>query len=285
MSELEKVIAEDLKASVIAFKDDSFDNVNVFGNRIMSNAIFGENKKIFLPGFFLKDVGFAFGLLKVRKSPMAFSTAKAHGFSYVESLEKALESFDEEQLWKSYQEYSDKIRKFETSEWEEKTYSNNVKFTNDAFKWLLSYLNTHKEVLSEPLNNLIKGITNEMNRVYRVHSANLRDLIILRLMVALERNYEYACRYWNDTRIINEKKIQTIIIPAIDKIVSLGSKEFSIEEADSVLWNLVKTWREFFIKYGELISPTVAVQRGIELPDALKKKLTEDLTKTLEKEI
>lgn len=287
MSELEKVIAEDMKAAIEAFKEDSFDNVNVFANRAMSNAIFGDDRKIFLPGFFLKDVAFTFGFLKSRKTASAFSTAKSHGFSYIESLGKSLTSLDEEQLWKDFQVYSERIRKFEMTDWEEKSYSDNARFTSESYKWLLAYLQSHKAVLSDPRNFLIKGIINEMTRVYRVHSATLHDIVLLCLMIALDRNYDYACKVWNrpDARIIDEKQMKELILPSVDKIIALSNQEFKIEEADAVLWDLVKTWREFFIQFGELLPPGIALQKGIELPEDLKKKLTESLTKALEKEM
>ena len=287
MSELEKVIAEDLKAGIAAFKEDSFDTTNVMANRMMANAIFGENKKIFLPAFFLKDVAFTFEILKSRKSSMAFSTAKSIGFSYIESLTKSLTTLNEEQLWKDFLDYSDKIRKFEMIEVEAKSYSDNPKFTNESFKWLLSYLNAHKEDLSDPRNNLFKGLIMEMTRIYKVHSATLSDAILLCLVIALDRNYDYVCRLWSKpgARIVDQKRNDELIIPAVNKIVELSTREFKIEEADSLLWDLVRSWREFFILYGELLSPSVALQKGIELPEDLKKKLTESLTKALEKEM
>ena len=287
MSELEKVIAEDIKAAIEAFKQDSFDNVNVLANRIMSNAVFGDNRKIFLPGFFLKDVAFTFGLLKARKTAGAFSTAKAHGFSYVESLGRSLSSLDEDQLWKDFMVYNDKVRKFELADWEEKSYSDNTKFTSESFLWLLTYLESHREMLFDPRNFLIKGIINEMTRVYRVHSATLRDIILLCLMIALDRDYDYACKVWDrpDARIIDEKQMKELILPVLDKIVNFSKHEFKVDEADILLWQLVKAWRELFIQFGELLPPGVALEKGIELPEDLKKKLTESLTKTLEKEI
>jgi hypothetical protein len=50
------------------------------------------------------------------------------------------------------------------------------------------------------------------------------------------------------------------------------------------LWELVKAWRQFFIEYMELPRPT-KVERGIELPEEAKRKITESVTKALEKEI
>jgi hypothetical protein len=285
MSELEKVLAEDLKAAIAAFKEDSFDTTNIMANRMMSNIIFGENKKIFLPAFFLKDVATTFGILKARKSAMAFSTAKSIGFAYIESLAKSLTAIDEEQLWKDFLLFNDKIRKFEMID-VEKNYSDNPKFTHEAFKWLISYLSSHKEALFEPYNNLIKGLLIEMTRIYKVHSANFNDAVLLCLVIALDRNYDYLSRLWNrpGSKPIDEKQNKDLIIPAVNKIIEFNTKEFTIEEADSLLWDLTKSWREFFILYGELLSPSIALQKGIELPEDLKKKLAESLTKALEKE-
>ncbi len=287
MSELEKVIGEDLKAAIAAFKEDSYDTANVLANRIMSNAIFAQNNRIFLPGFFLKDVAFHFGLLKVRSSSVAFSTAKSHGFTFVESLVKQFPTFDEKDLWSHFLEYNEKMRHFELTDWENKSYSVNTKFASESFKWLLTYLQQNKQALLDPRNFLIKGIINEMNRIYRVHSAELRDFANLYLIIALDRNYDYICRIWNrpDIRLIDEQEVQKFVYPAVDKIISLSLQEFNVSDLDAELWILVKKWRESFILYGELLSPAVALQKGIEIPEELKKKLSDSLTKTLENQM
>ena len=287
VGELEEVISEDTKAAFAAFKDDSFDTTNVLANRVMSNCIFGDNSKDFLAGFFIKDVAFHFGLLKARSSSIAFSTAKSHGFSFIERISKSLPVKDEKVLWESFLAYKEKIRTYESTDWENKNYSINKKFTAETFAWLLKYLDENKKWLYDPRNFLIKGIINEMNRIYRVHSADLKDFTSIYLMIALDRNYDYICRVWNrpDLRLIDEEKVKELIIPAVEKIIDVTSQELSIENTDKLLWDLVKNWRKFFIIYGELLSPTVALQKGIEIPEELKKKLTESVTKSLENEM
>jgi hypothetical protein len=287
MSELEKVITEDLKAAIAAFKDDSYDTANVLANRIMSNAIFGQNNKIFLPGFFLKDVAFHFGILKARSSSMAFSTAKSHGFTFVDGLSKQLPTIDEKDLWNRFFSYNEKLRSFESTDWENKSYSINTKFTSESFKWLLTYLQQNKSALLDPRNFLFKGMINEMTRVYKAHSAELKDFANMYLIIALDRNYDYICRIWNrpDMRLIDEEQVKKLIFPTVDKIISLSLQEFKIEEVDDLLWDLVRKWRESFILYGELLSPAIALQKGIEIPEELKRKLSDSLTKTLENQM
>ena len=286
MSNLGEVLKEDLKAAIAAFRDDSYDTTNVLANRLMSNAIFGKDRKMFLPGFFLKDVAFHFTLLKARSSSLAFSTAKSYGFTFIENLSKSLPNLNEAQLWSDFLVYNDKLRSFEATEWETKNYSNNVAFTNQSYTWLLEYLQTKRDFLLNPRNFLFKGTIDEMNRIFKAHSADIKDFVFLHLIIALDRNYEYVCRIWNrpDVRLIDEDQVKQLIFPTVDKIIELRGKPFEIEQIDTLLWELVRTWREQFILYGELLSPAIALRKGIELPDDLKRKLTDSLTKTLEKE-
>jgi hypothetical protein len=287
MESLKKAIAEDFKVTFEAFKNDSFDRMNIYSNRMMSNAIFGNDPKIFLPGFFLKDVAFTYGVLKARESPTAFSTAKAHGMVFVENLGKLLSSLDEEKLWKEFHDFNDKTRKFDLDDLEEKSYSDNVDFTKMSFSWLLAFLSSNRDLLLDPHNFLLKGIISEMVRIYKVHSGSLSETILIYLIEALDRNYDYICRISGrpDVRFINEEKVKKETLPFIDKIAKVYTPEPKVSEADSILWELVKSWREMFIRYLELPPPGYAFQRGIELPEELKKKLAEGITKALEKKI
>jgi hypothetical protein len=242
--------------------------------------------EIFLPGFFLKDVSFTFGLLKTRKSATAYSTAKAHGFSFVETLGKLLPSLDEKELWKEFHGFNDKIRKFEMDDFEEKSYSDNPGFTKQSYQWLLSYLDSNKNTLFDPHNLLLKGVINEMIRIFRVNSGTVEDIVVIYLLEALDRNYDYIGGFHgrSDARLINKEKVEKDILPFVDQIVKVYGQG-KIAEADAILWTLVKGWRELFIQYMELPTPGFALQKGIELPEELKKKLAESITKTMEKEI
>jgi len=291
MNSVYQAIKEDMKATLEAFRNDSFDDMNIYANRIMANAIFGDNRKLILPGFFLKDVSFIFGSLKIREKATAFSTAKSHGFKYIEELNKLITgSLDEDQLWKSFHDFNRNIRKSVMNVFEETSYSENIEFTRKAFLWLLDYMDKERDVLFDSQNLFLKGILNEMDRIFRVHSGELIDTFVISLIRALDRYYDYFRRIYTIPRKgVDEEKVKNEIFPFIDEIKKIYTQKKSASEVDNILWELVKGWREFFIQYMEL--PTVRlrfekeVERGIELPSEVKKKLTESITKTLEKEI
>jgi len=288
MENLHRAIKEDMNAALEAFRNDSFDLVNIYANRIMSNAVFGSDTKVFLPGFFLKDVGWTFSVLKSREKPAAYSTAKSHGFKFIESLKESLSPLDEEELWREFQSFNDVIRKFEMSDSEEGSYSGNPEFTKNAFVWLLGFLKDNTNVLFDSRNLLFKGILNEMNRIFRVHSGGVAETVLMSLVKALDRYYDYFRRAnEKPNKRIDEEKVKNEILPYVDRIeaVYMNPSGLNLRDADAILWDLVKGWRCFFIQWMELPSVRLVPEKGIALPPELKKKLSESITRTLEKEI
>lgn len=285
MDKFQEAINEDLKAVAEAFRSDDFGDMNIYANRIMANAMFGNDATIFLPGFFLKDVATDFMLLKAKEQATAYSTAKSHGFKYVESLVKSFPSADPASLWKEFHEYSDIIRKFQMSSYEEKSYSKNVEFTKTAFSWLMAYLKEHKKVLSDPKNLLLSGILNELDRIFRSHSGELSEIALISMVEALERYYAYVRRIYRTMQGKLEEGNLSEIFDYVDKMHEIYSHEMKIEDVNEILWKLVKGWREFYVQYMELSPPRIEFEKGIELPPELKKKMTESVSETLEKKM
>lgn len=292
MEELFQVVRSDIEASVKAFKENDFENMNIFANRSMANAILGEDKKLILPGFFMKELAAVFGTLEARRGreQPAFSTAKTMGVDYVNLLSKLLskKDFEESELWHNFHELNVKLRKFVMITFEEQTYQEDTRFTRHAFEWLINYLEKKKQTLLNPRNLLLKGILNEMDRIFRAHGGMLLDTCALSLIRALDRYYDY-CRiaYGKTDGTLDEDRITSIIFPYIERIRNLFSSptETQASIVSETLWGLVKGWREFFIEYMELPRPKIEIERGVELPEEAKRKIAESVTKTLEKEI
>jgi len=292
MVEILQVVRLDIEASITAFKENDFENMNIFANRAMANAIFSDDKKLVLPGFFMKELVGIFGTLEARKGreQPPFSTAKAIGVDYVDSLSKLLseENLDEGRLWQEFHKVNVELRKFIMNPFEEKLYKEDISFTRHAFEWLVKYLENEKFTLLNPRNQLLKGILNEMDRIFTVHSGALLDVHELLLIRALDRYYDY-CRiaYRKPDGTLDENKITQIVFPYIQKIHDVSSSPTNNQTAivDETLSELVKGWREFFIQYMELPRPRIEIERGVELPEEAKRKITESVTKSLEKEI
>ena len=182
-----EILKQDLEAIIKAFKDDQYVLSNIFSNRLMANAIFQENYKLFLPGLFLKEISFNFE--KLRQNPnFPIETSKAKINGYIDFFFGNFnENLNEEDFWRNYFNCFSTIWKLQKDKIEESVYQENVEFTEDSFKKLLGFLNKHKLILLDRRNNLLGGIINEMNRILRNHNSKLKEFQIYSYLIALER--------------------------------------------------------------------------------------------------
>ncbi len=285
-----RAVLQDLDAAIAAFAKDRFDMMNIFANRLMANVVFGATPLLALAGFFAKDIAFTYGVLKRQGGDVAFSTAKSIGVAYLETLKSAIhcETPDEDKLWRNYHDLRSKLRGFALSEFETGAYTDDEEFAKDSVGWLLKYLDGHKETLLNPNNVLLKGIPNEIDRVFRVHGGSLVVTYAVSLLVALDRYYQYLVLSFSSEGPPQAKSgIREVLFPLVDTITSLllSDERIDSHRVDTLLWDLVKGWREFFIQFMDVQTrPGMVVERGIELPEDAKRDLAQALTGALEKE-
>lgn len=285
-SSLFKVIFHDISAARKAFEENDFELMNILGNRIMSDALFGDERKLALPGFFLKYMALVYLSAKPRLSTSLFSETKHIGREYIDSLSEFSENSKEAELWESFHKFNNDIRSYAVTDIEREAYEEDPEIAHAALKWLVEYLNAKKEVLINRNNVLFKGILNEAERIFKVYGFRLTDTYFLSLLIALDRYFDYfRIQYRKPTGEVDEQKVKEIIFPYIEKLAQLMSSEREIkpETVGSILWDLIKGWREFFIQYMEF--PRGTVEQRIELPEESKKKLSEAIGKALEKEV
>jgi hypothetical protein len=290
MESVSQVIKQDIAAAVVALEQEDFAAMNMYGNRLMANAVFGDVEELFLTGFFFKDIAGIFLNLKAMPKSVALSTAKTVGLKYANSLKEyaSAEKTNVDLLWVNfYQCYRD-LRKFFLSSIEDKVYSDNTAFTRHSFIWLIRYVKNHKEVLLDPNNLLFKGVLNEFERIFRNHSGELEDVVAISLVKALERLYNYLTIFKTPDGKIDENKLKPSVYPCIERMEQLAypTKRETFSEVTHVIWDITRQWREFFIEYMEVerVKP-VEAERAIELPAEIRKKLGESVSKTLEKEV
>lgn len=284
------VFQQDLGAALKALEAEDFENLNIFANRLMSNAILGENRRLALPGLFLKDVSILVGSLKVRTSATTLSIAMAVTKSYGRKLTKQTTNIDfsEDDLWKGFLEFTSDIRKFTLTQEEEKAYKDDIDFARSATKWFSRFLADHKEELLHQKNQLLKGVLNETNRIYRCHGEQLPEIYATALITSLDRCNDYI-KLISLSKDDFEQRVRKDVLPHVDEIVTILSEDTpNSERVNQVLWSLVRKWREFYIEFMEVrrvtVEPVFEPEKGIELPEETKVKLTKAITESLEKE-
>ena len=276
-----EVIEQDVKAAYSAFKNDDFTDMNIFANRIMSNALLSEDPRFTLVGFFMKEMARIYGSIKARKDLSTFSTAKSLGDVYIKSI-KLKGSINE--LWEQYHQFYNRVREHRQDEYEKDSYKENVEFTHSAFRWLIEKLSKDRNVLFNENNQFVYGVLNEMDRILRVHGEKLVDLYAWSLVKALQLYYDYIDYFSKDERI---KVIEKSVFPYIDDITKTLTKDvIDPKEVTLLLQRIIVDWRICFIHFMER-PRLVPVEREKRVPitEETKKKISETVAKALEEKV
>jgi len=276
-----EVIEQDVKAAYSAFKNDDFTDMNIFANRIMSNALLSEDPRFTLVGFFMKEMARIYGSIKARKDLSTFSTAKSLGDVYIKSI-KLKGSINE--LWEQYHQFYNRVREHRHDEYEKESYKENIEFTRFAFRWLIKKLNEDRNTLFNENNQFMRGIINEMDRILKVHGGELVDLYALSLAKALQLYYEYVEYFSKDER---RKVIEKSVFPYIDDITkTLLQDAVDPKEVALLLQRMIVDWRICFIHFMER-PEFVPIEREKRVPitEETKKKISETVAKALEEEV
>lgn len=282
------VFLEDMQAVLKASEAEDFAKLNIYANRIMSNALFGEDYKLAIPGVFVKDLSFSVNFLKFTVSVKALSSAMVLFKKYIVDLvqQTGKRPLDEEVLWRDYVSVVSKLREFQLDTLEEKVYVKDyIPFVRGSFQWLGSYVRDHESVLLHPKNLLLKATLNEMNRLYRDYGGEIEEVQSLELFTALDRANDYLRVIANSEEEYANKAKQELI-PSVLKVLPLVGQQAKASGVNEVLWQITKQWREYFLQFMELqkiaVWPVIESRQGIQLPEETKKKLTEAITESLQ---
>src|SRR5262249_40152288 len=127
-----QIVNQDFAVAKAAFDDNDFSKMHIYGNRLVSNVLFGnDNEKIYaLPGFFLKNL--ALELLSIKDDSLANELRRQAELFIVKIDRFFKEQADLGPMWTAYFEYFDNTRKLFLDPVERKIYRDNKSFTTNA---------------------------------------------------------------------------------------------------------------------------------------------------------
>ena len=277
MDFVKTALNEDVKAIVGAFENEDFHIMNILSNRLLSNSIIVDVND-YVTGWIYKDIALSFNRFQTQGLE-TYSTALATVKPIINKIAEdySSEKTNFENLWKNYFEYCLRIREFSLKSFEYESYSTNVEYTKHAFNWLINFLDENRELLKKDKNRLLKGVLNEMDRIYRCYSGDFNTLIILSLVRALDSLYLY---------ILYEKEHKDKIYPLLDKVIKYSqNSETDIEAGSEILKDILTEWRYYFIRYMDIAVTRGNIEGGIMIPENVKGKLSDSISKSLEEEI
>ena len=277
--EISHIIMQDLKAVLLAAKDDDYRLMNIYSNRIMMNATFSKSSNFAVIGFFLKEIAKICSSIKNNKKTTSYATAKSIALDYIESMDI---NDRNEKLWNNYTDFYNKIRKYQEDEYEKQSYEDDFEFTSMSFDWLLKFAKDEKQLLFNPANRLIPAIANEMDRIIRVHGGGLCETYLASLFKVLTFSSGYL--FFNESEK-QKNIIENTIFPYIDLIATLHSDKIDPDRVTDILANILFDWRISYIKFLERPSFVPVEEQKAEITPETRKKLSESIEKALEEEV
>lgn len=287
-----EITREDFAAACEVFNSKNFELMNVFSNRLMSNAVFGEpDDHIYaVIGFFLKDLALDFA--KVGKESSISEEMQPFANLFLEGLDDAFkEQFDLKAAWEGYQKYVDSTRRLRMTDAEKASYKDNPEYTNRILGFLVNKILKSEEAIFHENSQAFKGIAGEAERLLKAHGILSKDLVLVSLISAMDRLYDYA-RFScvSGSGQINLDLFKERIGPFVQEIAQFYensnlSAEASYKAGSKILIKLIQEWRLYFVKFTELLRVGGSEERRIEIPMEAKKKIGETISQALRKDL
>lgn len=261
------ILQQDINVCVDLFEKNNFRLINIIANRYLENCLVFNEYQLCLPGIFIKEiVNDYFGIISNPEKRKTLNSAKVIGESLLLNIQKTFKDLNEENLWNEFKKYNLNINEF----LRDGHYLKNPQFTSQSFKFLLNYIENHKNYLYMNNNKFLEGILDIMVRVIRNHYFNLKELMIYVYIKFLGFLYQYFYYENFSSKQLNKEKLKEDLSIYLKYINSLKEKEeIDITDFNKNLWNIVKKWREMYIFYKGL-----PIGREVFIPIDLKKTKT-----------
>lgn len=273
----------DLKIFENAMIKKDFKTANIMSNRIMSNAWISDAKFYGIIGFFLRQLS-----IEVLNSSRVDNDSAAKIILDQSSLfttnvlgQVSSNKQNLKELWISFGIVMEKSRKSILLEDERNNYKMNIEYTSQTTEKVTQVLFASKNILTYRPNNLIKGVLEEILRTAKSFGINTSDLYILSVLTMIDCIDEYVRNTAIDKEDF-EKRIEKEVIPYVNKLEELHNEKMEQEKTDNLLWDLIKTWRLYYVRFMDLRPQQ---QQQLTIEGKIKDELIDELADGLEKEM
>lgn len=281
-----KIFRYDVDAYGVSIKEKDFIQANVFANRIMSNAAIFNEKTFGITGFILKEIASDGVNIQQSKDDELLADFAKKSSKVVGSIITMLNNkrIDLKQLWLEYHQHQRTTHSTFMSKQEKATYLQlDEDFSSRMIHELVLILSENKNILKLRNNNFLKGILNEIGRVAKVHGLKRDDEQFASLLIMAQRIDEYIKQTQKDSYV---STITKELLPLIDEIIMINNKTDRNEVIDNVLWETIKIWRLYFLKYMEIRQPTVSIKEEyVSSEEKEMSKLVDEVTKKIEEDV
>lgn len=291
-------LLQHVSAASEALSKDDFFLMNIFSNRLMSDAVMIQDLNFGLIGFMSKNASQYLTKVKANLQGLASKglTETKKTKSYKDTAENLMKQFSNSNnnlnnLWNYYQTFVSEMRLSMLTELEQKIYTEEDKtYSTNLLKWLSTHLSQNRDILFQKDNRLLKGVSNEAERTINCFGVERNGLLFASVVTALDWVYDYYQTIFlsNSSGNVSEE-INRIIFPAIEAANSIFTSDDSKKEEriTQVIWELIIKWRLFFVQFLDLerFNSKYEQKGSFQIPLEDRQKLTDFLTKKVSDEL
>lgn len=282
----------DFDAITLALKNKDFAAMNIFANRLTSNAFLVASREAAISGFLAKQVALdGLAAQRTKESSRIHDTAASQ---FLKQLRGSMpDSQDPGKKWKAYTDYANEARKALVDDVEREAYKQDEEFVAQCHSTLMSIFRNEWKILVDPKNAFTKGILNEAARLTRVHGAREREVLLQVTLKAFDAYYDYAALSSSlpDETYATEALVSKVE-PFVKRVLELFGQDGvqtgvpDYKALDLLVGDLVFEWRKHFIYYMEqqMVMPG-AERKRIELPEEARRKISDIISEALKREV
>jgi hypothetical protein len=291
---IESAIQQDFKAYQLAHTDNRFDLATVFANRLLSNVLLSQNKRLCLLGYVLREAAVINGRAEQSGGEAPKTIAEATD-TLLGSCDNAFSKKGLEILatWKAFHAFLVAVRPYYVTDQEKAAYTEDNSITSEAIKFLYEQFLMNRSELVAPGTQVPQGCMNEAMRLFAVFGVSDRDLPLLAILSATVWLYGFVAHRWQEEDVVEGTFVEAqrdrffrLLDPASPLLdaVKYPTLDSLAEPATDVLCNIILEWRRDYIRFQEITTPGGAKPQA-PISKETRGKVQESMRDALERDL
>lgn len=255
MVNIAELINQDLTVAEKHLANKKFDFINIIGNRILQNLFVIDKKELMIIGLILKEISNdllhvnAIDNKKNRNIEPCISFAKDCFEAIRLATKKEISLLD---IWKAYFSFEEKIGKYQLLPDERAIYKEDADFSKEATLNYITILVRNKNYLLKKNIFPLERTRAELATLVQIHDG-MNTILSYMVVRAFEHVYRFAL-YGK----VQDEEIESIVSTNIDKLSNIakllenGDETELIEFANTMVGDLMYSYRVHFVLYGDI---------------------------------
>jgi len=293
--EKNSILIAHLKEAKRLFENNDYNLTIIYSNRLISDALIMDDIEGGIVGFVIRVLALSYTNFKNFNPEISdskyLSEVRVPGTEFLAALDRRSIGSGESirTIWDQFVVFMNDFRRYQHSKSESMDYytgNSSEDYSNLVAEWMMHFLDISKSDLLLTNNNLLKGISNEIERISILTGYNVRNTLLMSCLMSMDWYLDFVKELAISDPVAYKNKINEEFIPSIDELSKLlNGSEISVDGVTNMIWSFLKNWRKLFIVFMELTPKPTLKDSKVVLPLEFKNKLTDALSKSVRREM